>query len=282
MSGGLTMIHESAELRAFRAEGNRDLPPVLVFCSLPGFDRRPEITGTIGYTGRRAIFLQSGQRTWFALPEQVHAVQDIVAKAWPEADQIDTFGYSMGAYPALAYGTHLPIRNAVAFAPRASHDPARVPDRRDYGLPRALRQRMLMPDVGPGLSAVGAALVLHGSRGHDLGQIAAFPGPPNTTHLIWPGQGHQVADALKQRGAMHRVIGLALDGRMDEAAAELARFGVVPRHSAAARRALALGRALFGLRILTGRTRPPLISQETSPAGGAPRALSADVAGERP
>jgi hypothetical protein len=95
-------------------------------------------------------------------------------------------------------------------------------------------------------------LVLHGSRGFDLPHVALFDCPATAQHWILPGAGHDVAADLRRRDRLTGVTLAALSGDRGALAQQLREAGAEPRHSPRARRALALGRAIYAVRGVTG------------------------------
>ena len=225
-------------------------PLVVVFCS---FDSSLEFAGHVARSGRNALFVRDNKRTWFALPADVKTIVSAVQKELKSlgSKRVDTIGFSMGAYAALAYGKVIPIRNALALAPRFSPDQDIVPDRRARRNLDRCSDRLALRSVAPGLNGIGWATVVHGSLGPDRAHLPHFPRRKNVDHHIIPGCYHLVLQWLSDRSLLDGLAGDVLTDDRRAAQRHMRAAGTVPRrlmNNRMARAEARLRRALGAIR----------------------------------
>ncbi|NCO86716.1 MAG: hypothetical protein GW886_08820 [Rhodobacterales bacterium] len=204
-----------AVLRGVPAAGAVAGPLAVVFCSAGRQVRAaaaPEFAGSLRAAGRRALFVFDPAMTWYADPA---VVARIVATIRDEmqavgAMQVDTIGFSMGAYGAMAFGAHLPVRFALAIAPRFTPDPAILRDARAVPHLAGLSGRFAMPTLAEGMARVQAGAIIHGTLGPDRPHLPLFPRLAAVDHWLMPGVGHEVPHQLKRLDLLRPVLHAAL------------------------------------------------------------------------
>jgi len=229
-------------------------PLVVVFCSLASM---VEFAGSTARSGRSAIFVSDRKRLWFAMPADVNTIVRAVRAEMAELgqEQIDTIGFSMGGFAALAYGNLLPVRNALAFSPRFSPDQEIVRDRRTY--PNLTRnvQLLALRSVTPGLRRIGWASIVHGTIGPDRPHLRHFPRDKNFDHHMITRCGHFVAQWLRAREALEPLIQAVLTDDRHAAQRHMRAAGTIPRHLLNNRMARAEARLRRAFRAVRRRFR---------------------------
>ena len=166
---------------------------------------------------------------------------------------MDTLGFSMGAYPAIAFAERVPVRHAVALSPRFSPDPAIVPDPRDRPGIARLSGKLALPTLAPGLARLQGGIILHGMRGPDLRQFRHIHAPTQVDHWLLPHAGHFVVEWLRRHDRMEAVILAGLQGDRAASTRLLTDLGALRHRSLRARLILHPVRALHGLHGLLQR-----------------------------
>ena len=229
-------------------------PLVVVFCS---FVAAVEFAGSVARAGRNVLFVSDSKRTWFGLPGDVRTIVQAVRAELAELgqDQIDTIGFSMGGFAALAYAQRLPVRNALALSPRFSPDHEIVLDRRTY--PNLTRNvhRLVLRSVAPGLRQTGWATIVHGTTGPDRPHLQHFSRAARVDHYLISRCGHYVAQWLQAQDALEPLIEAVLRGDRRAAQRQMRAAGTLPRHLIHSRLARAQARLRRALRVIRCRFR---------------------------
>lgn len=215
----VTPVFDAKGLRVLRGtpSGPARGPLLVVFNSLLRRGVGPEFIGLAAKSGRPALFVLDHHSTWYASQERVTLVSRQVRAEMDRlgATDIDTLGFSMGAYAALAYGAVLPVRHAVALSPRYSPDPAIVKDPRDRAVLRKLSGNFALPTVVDGMAKAQGGLILHGMRGPDHVQYRHMRAPRQFDHWLMPLADHFVARWLRNRSLLEPIVLAALEGDRD-------------------------------------------------------------------
>jgi hypothetical protein len=209
-------LRQDGDLTILRAvpPGPPSGPLVVVFNSLVRKGTTPEFIGTVARSGRPGLFILDHRATWYASRRNAGAIRDAVRAELDhlQGDRLDTLGFSMGAYAAVAFAETLPVRRAVAFSPRFSPDPALVADPRDRPSLRRLSGKFAFPTLEAGMARLEGGLILHGMRGPDRCQFRHIRAPQAVDHWLLPLASHFVALWLQKRGLLDDVVQAALQG----------------------------------------------------------------------
>ena len=154
------------------------------------------------------------------------------------ASEVDTLGFSMGGFGAIAFAERVPVRFALSMAPRYTPDPAIVHDKRLHKRLMPLSGRFPFATLDEGMARARAGLILTGTRGPDLPHMAETRPPKHVQRWLLPGVDHAVAKVLRDNGRLADVVLAALGPRDGDAplAEAMTRAGAIP----AARMPLAL------------------------------------------
>lgn len=206
-------------------------PLVVIFDSRSSHFGKPEFIGTIAGMGRHALFIADHKRAWFASPKNhsliISAVRDEMRRLGCAV--IDTLGFSMGGFAAIAYAETLPVQHAMAFSPRYSIDPRQTTDRRVRPGLIGLGNSAVFRSLDPGLAKLHHALVLHGTPQHDLAHVRMLAAPKHVDHFVFAGVDHNVPLWLKKQGLLGALTRVAMAPNRAEAATLLQNFGAERR-----------------------------------------------------
>ena len=220
-------------LRATPTDRPAQGPLLVVFGSYRTKTQPPEFRRTVGALGRPALFIMEHDFGFYATQERVDRLAPMIAAEMErtETTRIDTLGFSIGAYGALAWGAHVPVRHAMAFAPRFSPDPAIIRDPRDRHKMRAHSGTLAFPTLQRGLERIERATILHGLRGPDRLHLRHFRPMGHVDHWVAPDADHFVADWLRRQGRLGPVVEAALDGDRAGVRQQMAQLKVMNLHS---------------------------------------------------
>lgn len=229
-------------------------PPVVVFNSIGKPGTPPEFAASVARLRRPVLFVMDHKATWYSAPETADRVSDAIVNALADwgGTAVDTLGFSMGGYAAIAYAERVPVRNAVALAPRFSPDPAIVADPRGHESLRRLSGKLAFATLAAGLQRLDGGLILHGMRGPDLCQFRHIHAPQRVDHWLLPQCDHHVAIWLRRRGHLPSLLHSALQGERAETARRLAALGALRHRSLRARLMLHPVRLYARLRDMRG------------------------------
>lgn len=129
------------------------------------------------------------------------------------SSSLHSIGNSMGGFLSIHASQVFPIRTALAFAPQFSVDPSVVPRERRWREYVNAIDRFRVPSLKDSFNDRTRYYVFSSSRQHDRIQAALFPSAPNIFHAAFDDIGHNVAEALKERGVLYDLISDCLDGR---------------------------------------------------------------------
>lgn len=187
-------------------------PLTVIFDSRTRHFEKPEFYGTVASMGRHALFIADHKRAWFANPSVlaliVRVVQDEMRRLG--CTVIDTLGFSMGGFAAIAYAEKLPVRNALAFSPRYAIDKAMVNDARVRPGLNALGGDAAFRSLDPGLAKLTSAVIVHGTPRDDIVHVRLLRVPQHVDHFVLFGARHNVPALLKNLGLLGAVSQAAL------------------------------------------------------------------------
>jgi len=237
----LFVLAEGHGLTILRGQPNQPSQPtgqplIVVFNGIARRARWPNFVGMIARSGRPAVFVIDHTQSWYGTPGAADLITDTVRAEAARLGQtrIDTLGFSMGGFAALAFASRLPVRRATSLAPFFSPDSAIVPEARYRDTRDPLSGSFVFPTLAPGLAQVDRGLIVHGMRGPDWHHYRRIADRPGVDHWLLPGASHHVANYLREVGLLDRLISLALADDGPGLAQLLAGLGGLPKNSSAA------------------------------------------------
>jgi pimeloyl-ACP methyl ester carboxylesterase len=227
----LDALCDSPELVILRGSqpGQAGLP--LILFASGGNDVRaeakPEFLKAVSQLGRPVLFVIERSLSWYAGPGIADLIERHVRDemARTGTDRVDTMGYSMGGFGAIAFAERLPVRRFLSIAPRYSPDPRIVPDGRAKAHLERLRGKFPFLRLDKGMARAQAGLVLYGTKGPDLPHMARLSVPRHVGLWFLPGVDHMVPHDLRRRQFMAPLTKAAFADDRAEAAAVLRQAG---------------------------------------------------------
>ncbi|MCB1336716.1 MAG: hypothetical protein KDK10_04390 [Maritimibacter sp.] len=202
---------------------------------------QPEFFGSAHADGENSVlFISDIRRSWMNREgwiEEVAARSREVARRIGATETI-ALGASMGAFSALTMACHMKLDRVLAIVPQYSVDPAVVPDedrwmkyRDEIGRIR-VRELDALPDEAE-------IFTLNGGTETELRHALRLPKPARTTHFVFPGYGHSLAQRLARRRALQPIVRAFVNGDTAEATRRIRAEGGITRqrHVRLARRA---------------------------------------------
>lgn len=168
--------------------------------------------------GLTAIHVINRDNRWYQYPEITAALAEVAAAVAP-AQQIFTYGSSMGGYAALRFARTVGARTAVAISPQFSLDPRVVPfeDRWQADLAR-------ITFIEGAFAPTERQIVFYDTRlAQDAAHAAMFDVPGTETVMVGiPHAGHPVGPILAETGVLKTAIRAIVEGRFDPVAVQRA------------------------------------------------------------
>lgn len=178
--------------------------------------QQPEFARTTTRNGRdSALFISDTDRSWLAAPgliERIAAEIEGFAAAIG-AKLVNTIGYSMGGFMALALSGFTRVEAALAFSPQVSVHPEVVGDDPRWMIHRKRIETHRIRSVMDHLNNKTRYYVFHGLRGYERLQRDRFAARPNLIHFVIPRTVHRVPQKLRAAGLLEDVALACFDGR---------------------------------------------------------------------
>jgi hypothetical protein len=232
---------ELLEIKEFRHEGGlrywfyRGQSDRLVICFSgigTGF-RKPqpyEFAKVATMNGRdNVLFLADTDRSWLNNPGMLEAIKAETERRIAENGirTTMTLGHSMGGYCAIVLAGLLPVDCCVAYAPQFSVNPDVIPNETRWRELRGRIREHRIRSVEDYLSPKTRYYVFHGDQRREARQRDRFVPTQQLLHIILPGMGHSVPQALRSAEVLEIVTQACFEGRWRLMARKLEPFNPI-------------------------------------------------------
>ena len=205
----LSPVYEDAALRVVRAVPPQAVPGELIVVFGCGslavrHQHHLEFIGDLARIGHPVIYVIDKTMSFYARPGMIDRIVELIRleMALFGASAITTIGQSLGAFGAVAFAERLPVRFALAMAPRFSPDSGVVRDLRYVANLKPFLGRFPFATLESGLTSLESGAVLHGLVGPDLRHLVKINPPAHVDHWLLPGCSHGVPIWLRQKGQL--------------------------------------------------------------------------------
>lgn len=209
-------VYEDAALRIVRAVPSQPVPGELIVVFGCGslavrHQHHLEFIGDLARIGHSVIYVIDKTLSFYARPGMIDRIVDLICREMAQigVNAITTIGQSLGAFGAVAFAERLPVRFALAMAPRFSPDMGVVRDQRHVANLKPFLGRFPFVTLEAGLNALSSGAVLHGLVGPDLRHLVKIQPPAHVDHWLLPGCNHGVPIWLRQKGRLAALFAAA-------------------------------------------------------------------------
>lgn len=174
-----------------------------------------------------ALFVSDQSRSWLNAPELAERIiaQIEVAQKLFKPKKTSAVGNSMGGFMALELSRHVELTTTLAITPQYSVMAREVPEETRWQFFRKQIESFRFPRV-ENLPTEGCThYVLHGGTEDEFAHWRHFPVQKNLKHMILPGQDddivvlpgqdHNVAQTLRDKGLLKDVVQFAIENRFN-------------------------------------------------------------------
>ncbi len=171
--------------------------------------QREEFFGS-GKSMSNVIFISDKKKSWGNALDFGLVYSKLERLLGPSS--LHSIGSSMGGFLSIHASQVFPIRTALAFAPQFSVNPSVVPRERRWREHVQAIDRFRIPSLEHSFNGSTRYYVFSSHKQHDRKQAVLFPSAPNIFHAAFGDIGHNVAEALKERGVLYDLISDCLAG----------------------------------------------------------------------
>ena len=229
----IPLVFENGPLRIRYLEGEgSDL--VVSFSGVGtkrGVEPPPEFPG-IASSGRQnhVLFVSDMSRSWLngdRMADQILACITATAEH-VNADRVIAIGNSMGGTMALHLSRLFEFDRVIAFTPQYSVLADEVPEEDRWFFFRRKIKTFHFPKVEGLRTRTTKYLIFHGDEHRELAHALRFPKAPGIAHYIIPQTDHNVAAALRSKGALAPLVNSLLSAQPKRFRRQLAELGGIP------------------------------------------------------